>query len=201
MKKYLVLSVALLAPGMAHAATVVTIPFSGAFGADAYGQYRAGDTFSGVLTYGRGFEEIEDATDTPYIQTRGNEVPLEISLRTSLESYTADNPYLTYFVGDKTLQFTNARAVPIFSAEFSNVPSDQNYFPTLEQLMGRSGVFSFTSRTGDDEFSGGSGFLTFEGTIVSTVPEPATWAYMFAGLALTGGAARYRRRKSKVTYA
>ena len=33
------------------------------------------------------------------------------------------------------------------------------------------------------------------------VPEPATWAMMLVGFALTGAAMRYRRRATKVTYA
>ena len=35
---------------------------------------------------------------------------------------------------------------------------------------------------------------------VAAVPEPATWAMMFLGFAMIGGAARYRRNSSKVVY-
>lgn len=37
--------------------------------------------------------------------------------------------------------------------------------------------------------------------IPSVVPEPSTWALMFVGFALVGGAARFRRRSTKVVYA
>jgi hypothetical protein len=36
---------------------------------------------------------------------------------------------------------------------------------------------------------------------ITAVPEPATWAMMFLGFAMVGGAARYRRRETKVAYA
>jgi len=37
--------------------------------------------------------------------------------------------------------------------------------------------------------------------IPSVVPEPSTWALMFVGFALVGGAARFRRRSTNVVYA
>jgi hypothetical protein len=43
--------------------------------------------------------------------------------------------------------------------------------------------------------------LTFSPAAVAAVPEPASWALMMAGFALVGGAARYRRRNTAVTYA
>lgn len=36
---------------------------------------------------------------------------------------------------------------------------------------------------------------------VTAVPEPATWAMMFVGLMMVGGAARYRRRLATVVFA
>ncbi|MFS0773468.1 PEPxxWA-CTERM sorting domain-containing protein [Sphingomonas sp. 1P08PE] len=36
---------------------------------------------------------------------------------------------------------------------------------------------------------------------VAAVPEPATWAMMLVGFGMVGGAARYRRRGTKVAYA
>jgi hypothetical protein len=43
--------------------------------------------------------------------------------------------------------------------------------------------------------------LEVNSTTVAPVPEPATWASMFAGLAMAGGIASYRRRKAKVAFA
>lgn len=37
--------------------------------------------------------------------------------------------------------------------------------------------------------------------VPSAVPEPATWALMLVGFGMVGGAARYRRRSAKITYA
>lgn len=37
--------------------------------------------------------------------------------------------------------------------------------------------------------------------VVFAVPEPATWSLMLLGFGMVGGAARYRRRASKIAYA
>ena len=36
---------------------------------------------------------------------------------------------------------------------------------------------------------------------ITAVAEPATWAMMFLGFAMVGGAARYRCRETNVAYA
>jgi hypothetical protein len=45
-----------------------------------------------------------------------------------------------------------------------------------------------------------AGSLTFS-PLAAAVPEPTSWALMIGGFALVGGAARYRRRGTTVTYA
>ena len=40
-----------------------------------------------------------------------------------------------------------------------------------------------------------------EETPVAAVPEPATWAMMLVGFGMVAGAARYRRRDTKIAYA
>jgi hypothetical protein len=47
----------------------------------------------------------------------------------------------------------------------------------------------------------GSTTYNFESSIAAAVPEPATWALMFAGFAMVAGAVRYRRRRVTTTYA
>jgi hypothetical protein len=45
------------------------------------------------------------------------------------------------------------------------------------------------------------GTISANASIVGYVPEPATWAMMLVGFGMMGGALRYRRRSSAVTYA
>lgn len=51
-------------------------------------------------------------------------------------------------------------------------------------------------------FSRGNGAYGGQASFIpSAVPEPSTWALMFVGFALVGGAARLRRRSTNVVYA
>ena len=51
-------------------------------------------------------------------------------------------------------------------------------------------------------FSRGNGAYGGQASFIpSAVPEPSTWALMFVGFALVGGAARFRRRSTNVVYA
>lgn len=204
--KYYLMSLALLAvPGAASAENVV-INFNGTFGSNAYGQYRPGDTFSGQLSFVRKREYLQYSPDNPYIQIRPDGfTSIGISFQTSLESFSADNPYVSFTPRTSTLGLFGGRSIPIFSAAFYNIKNNRDYLPTFDQLKGHKGTFSFDTITPQDQeegdHSGGTGSISFDGTIAQPVPEPATWASMFAGLALAGGVAKYRRRKTKVAFA
>jgi hypothetical protein len=46
-----------------------------------------------------------------------------------------------------------------------------------------------------------SGASTLQISAVSAAPEPAAWAMMMVGFGLIGGAIRYRRRKTTLSFA
>ena len=60
--------------------------------------------------------------------------------------------------------------------------------------------FDDASVSPDAQWIGGTLTFTYD-EVTAAVPEPATWMMMFAGFAMVGGAARYRRRTMRVRYA
>ncbi len=46
-----------------------------------------------------------------------------------------------------------------------------------------------------------TGIQLFADAVTPAIPEPNTWALMMVGFAMVGGAARYRRRTTKIAYA
>jgi len=82
---------------------------------------------------------------------------------------------------------------------FSALGATSGGFSAGQQLFSGS-VTNPTMLTGRfnlvDQFIGTPGVLT-----VAAIPEPATWAMMMVGFAMVGGAARYRRRATKIAYA
>lgn len=110
-----------------------------------------------------------------------------------------------------TFSFSTGRSLPIYTVWFTGVRSDRNYLPTLAQIMGAVGSFNILDYSYDEATdnlyeTGGSGTIQVGGVadtspIAAPVPEPATWASMFAGLGLAAGVARYKRRKTKVVFA
>nr|WP_235535155.1 PEPxxWA-CTERM sorting domain-containing protein [Sphingomonas sp. Leaf339] len=62
-------------------------------------------------------------------------------------------------------------------------------------------VFNFVNSQKSLNVDGFLGITFTPESAVTAVPEPATWAMMLVGFAMVGGAARYRRRSFKVTYA
>jgi hypothetical protein len=113
-------------------------------------------------------------------------------------SGTADNNFDYYFYADTTY------------ATFINFQLDN-------PLTGMADVRSFINTdseggapTAELNTSGGNfaGRVVTSGSLISSVdrpvaavPEPATWAMMFLGFGMIGGAARYRSRKTNVAYA
>jgi PEP-CTERM motif len=64
---------------------------------------------------------------------------------------------------------------------------------------------SFSGIAKSIDFGGGANFvayddITFGSATPGAVPEPATWAMMIGGFGMVGGAMRYRRRKTAVSF-
>ncbi|MBB5714792.1 PEP-CTERM sorting domain-containing protein [Sphingomonas aerophila] len=197
MNCYILAGVLAILPTVAGADNYhIEIPFTGVFGNDAYGLYKAGDKITGLIVYDRVYNE-----DTMGL-FEGAEY---ISLETKLEDYVSPVLYANYDRADKEASFSGARSQPLISVNFFNVLGQKHYLPTLAELLNKRGTFSTSSYTtdgGTEVFSGGSGRLMVDGSMAAPVPEPATWASLAAGLSLASGAAAYRRRrKAKVMFA
>lgn len=184
-------------PTAAHASnTQIVVPFTGTFNGDAFGDYSLGDTFTGSLSYDR----VYNASTAGYFSGMSS---------VTINSSAYD---INFLLGDSNrgeFNFVTGRSLPIINIGVSIANSNPHYLPTLSQFLAGVGSFSilgFGYNEATDELysSGGSGSLKFgyvAPPMAAPVPEPATWASMFAGLALAGGVANYRRRKTKVAYA
>ena len=71
-------------------------------------------------------------------------------------------------------------------------------FFTIESVPIISGVMNTIQITGT---SRGNGSYGGQATFTPAVPEPATWGMMILGFGMIGGATRYSRRKTKVSFA
>jgi hypothetical protein len=78
--------------------------------------------------------------------------------------------------GKGTMFYTGSNANPVFTV---------GTFTLLPFAFGTSGGYT----------------VTIKEVIAAAVPEPATWAMMLVGFGMIGGAARYRRRAVKVSFA
>jgi hypothetical protein len=92
-----------------------------------------------------------------------------------------------------------------------------NYFTSGSTFLDGSGLRFFTAAGNDIRFfyqdtvskyrvntfsPGSSSYVTVTTSpVAAAVPEPATWALMIGGFGAIGGAVRYRRRRTSVTYA
>ena len=92
-----------------------------------------------------------------------------------------------------------------------------NYFTTGPTFLDGSGLRFFTAAGNDIRFfyqdtvsqyrvntfsPGSSSYVTVTTSpVAAAVPEPATWAMMIGGFGAVGGAMRYRRRKTTVSFA
>ena len=171
-------------------AEIVTLNFSGTFGADAYGYYKPGDAITGQIVYDRQFTEYDDLVNGA----------ISIGYTTSLGEYQSPVLYASYDEATKTASFAGARSIPIFYTSFGGVDRQPGYLPTLSEYLGKLGSFYLLEADGrpDGEgfFSGGTGTLTVGG--ISAVPEPATWAMMILGIGIIGCAFRRRSKASEV---
>lgn len=132
-----------------------------------------------------------DPTDTSSLTTYAGLSSTVQSVRFSWNYATDDLPELNldpagYFVNSVFFQLS-----PI------DLPDDgmASGMETVDLALGD--VFGFYVSSLDTQ--GGRGSLTI--SLVSAVPEPGTWAMMIVGFGMVGGALRYRRRSTKVTFA
>lgn len=72
--------------------------------------------------------------------------------------------------------------------------------PALFSLVDGSPVFN-TGTFDLSSITSGPATITISEAASGAVPEPATWAMMLIGFGAVGAAARYRRRKVRVTFA
>ena len=111
--------------------------------------------------------------------------------------------------GGMNVVFANPNGATITggSAGFFNGGQLQIAMPLALLAGPNSFVFSYTSPgpangggqgTGDEAWGVSSVVLTAK---MGAVPETATWTMMIVGFGAAGGALRYRRRKTTVTYA
>lgn len=173
-------------------AEIVTLNFSGTFGADAYGYYKPEDEITGKIVYDRQF--------TPYDGLAYGAI--SIGYTTSLAEYLSPVLYASYDEVTKTASFSGARSIPIFSTSFSGLDTQPGYLPTLSEYLGKLGSFHLLEAEGrpDGEgfYSGGTGTVTVGG--IGAVPEPATWAMMIIGIGMIGCAFRRRLKASEVRF-
>ena len=73
-------------------------------------------------------------------------------------------------------------------------PTGPGSFSFVANLTGLTGQFFLYSVTAANGPNPGLSELSFEGTAVPAVPEPATWALMILGFGVVGSALRRRRR-------
>lgn len=184
------IAAALIASSAGARAEIVTLDFSGTFGADAYGYYKPGDAITGKIVYDRQF--------TPYDGLAYGAI--SIGYTTSLGEYLSPVLYASYDEATKTASFSGARSVPIFSASFGGLNTQPGYLPKLSEYLGKLGSFDLFEAEGrpDGEgfYSGGTGTVTVGG--IGAVPEPATWAMMILGIGMIGCAFRRRSKASEV---
>ncbi|RYF20060.1 MAG: PEP-CTERM sorting domain-containing protein [Oxalobacteraceae bacterium] len=108
-----------------------------------------------------------------------------------------------------TTQFSNSFVVEngvITSALFH---AERNFMGSFDQLYLNVDIGTYQGPTNyasvgvDNTISvwNNLGFDTLVFETAAVVPEPATWAMMLVGFGMLGGALRYRRRSSTITYA
>jgi len=184
------IAAALIGCSAAAQAEIVTLNFSGTLGADAYGYYKPGDGITGKIVYDRQF--------TPYDGLANGAI--SIGYTTFSGEYLPPVLYASYDEVTKTVSFSGARSIPIFSTSFSGLDTQPGYLPTLSEYLGKLGSFYLYEAEGrpDGEgfYSGGTGTVTVGG--IGAVPEPASWAMMVIGIGMIGYAFRRRLKASEV---
>ena len=133
----------------------------------------------------------------------------------NIEGATLGN-FSPYITGPYVLNFSAVQS----SAAFALVSNNTEYL--FESLLNGQTLESFTAPVGFGSSSNFYGFtgsqfdsiritslsndfllldnLQFDGTVMSAVPEPSTWAMMLLGFGLVGGALRSAKRKRPMAF-
>lgn len=211
-KLFLSACVAALACGMADAAIVVSVTYSGTVdsGYDNTGQFGAVGDLSGasfVAKYlfdtSKGFTYADGRTAYASGGTMyGNDSPLIGA------SLAINGNGLVAFGGNVQSQIYTFQD-PSFSEQFSGAEDNSSdvYNYVLDYSLQSFGSPSFASYDADvSTFQNGGyfstpgayGYLTNSHLAISSgaVPEPASWAMMVGGFGMIGGAMRRRQRTS-----
>ncbi len=111
---------------------------------------------------------------------------------------------ITGIVGTTITGLTTVTSAGLFDPTVY-VPGAEDVPTPILSFTGNSISISFTSigsPSGQFAYSDdGSAVFAYTTGGPSAVPEPATWAMMIGGFGMVGGAMRYRRRKTTVSFA
>lgn len=138
----------------------------------------------------------------------------ELATGTVVDRVTSGGPNNTFFGGvtDFTTSFTlqacaTAACTDLlgsalsFSKSAPVSPTSAADFAYEADLAGLTGQYFLYSVTGAAGLNVGLSSLSFEGTLVPAVPEPATWALMILGFGIVGSALRRRRAQVRFNFA
>ena len=121
-----------------------------------------------------------------------------------------DLPTYTQVFTGKLQTNVNGRLDIVLDTAFNYDPTQGNLLMTVRDFDFGSGGNLFLDtdnnigttniRTSQFQYPWNTGLVTGFND-VAAVPEPATWAMMIGGFGMMGGAMRYRRRKTSVSFA
>ena len=80
-------------------------------------------------------------------------------------------------------------------------PTSAADFTFITRLAELTGQYFLSSVTATNGVNPGLSKLSFEGSLVTAVPEPATWALMILGFGIVGSALRRRRTRVRFDFA
>ena len=191
MKKMMIAALALLVTGPALANTTV-VTFDDYTGSPG--------TLSGGYVIQTGSNSLGAAlpgNSTPYLSTTGTSYLLFNNIIGTVNSVSFDwgsnDLYNEFFIlGDGGVTVFNQHG---WGNGDHNSPADNgtftHTFTAAEKLLGFTG-FKFVSR--DSNSIGQPAMEIDNATVISSVPEPASWALMVAGFAMVGYGSRSRHR-------
>lgn len=95
--------------------------------------------------------------------------------------------------------YTNGGTVAFDYSPFS--PTSGTFVGPVNYSGAIGGVFTSSFASAQSNSYDALDARTYSISAVAAVPEPATWAMMLFGFGMIGGAARYRRRETKISFA